>query len=1725
MKILSNLLFLLHLCTVTVVLGGAYDEAVLQDEPVAYWRFEEEAGATTASDSGSSGTNGAYTNIELRKESVSPVLSFAAEFVAPADGELSFIDFGEPGIGALSQLTNIDDGGGPESDPNDTKKTSLEFWMSTSQTTTESNNWTAPLLFGVESGGDGDIHWGYLRPSGQLGGVAVNDANHRHHETEQPINNGGWNHFVITYDWESGVSQLFLNGSLESSFEGGDNRFQDSDALIQYLGWNPVGGVDENRQFVGLLDEVAIYDKILSAERVSAHFDAAFEDSDGDGLPDSFENENFGGLDSSADDDNDDDGLTNLAEFRLNLNPTDPDVDDDGALDGLEIAQATDPRIPDTDNDGVLDGEETGTEIWVSEADRGTNPLKRDSDGDGLLDGAETNTGIFVSANDTGTNPNMIDTDGDGSSDREEIRRGNDPLDPDDMPEAIVGDSPYDSAVLDDQPIAYWRFENTEQAFDSGSSGTDGVFTGITFEDSAFENLGQAAVYSEPDLPDNPGSSNIDFGEFNIGALSQLSNIDDPQDETFDANKKTSLEFWMKTSSEGNNEDNWRTQTIFGEESPGDGDIHWGYLRPSGQLGAVAVNDANHRHHETADPINDDVWRHYVVTYDWETSISQLYVNGELESQFEGGGNRFQDFDGGAIRYLGWNSRVDGGAGESSPHLLSQFVGSLDEVAIYDRILTDDQISAHFAAATEPAGDPSLALPRENLFGLLPAAPQVQVRSFPIRNGGKTQTLNISSTTISGPDADHFSVTMDPPATLEPGATGMVELQFDSKGESGGFVASIDIASNAENQPVRSLAVSARINPASGVTSYYRLDEIEGEIEALDSGGLNRNGNYVESVILEQDTVAAGTAVDTSSGFIELDGRDLQAFGAQFAISLWVRPNASTLGALFSRGGEDQSDFVLASGGGGLLWFVGGLDEGENQLIATDPVLTENQNHHVVLVQAGGETILYVDAVEVGRAESAPPAPSQSDFLIGALNNGGSVGVNFPGLIDDVQLFERALSVEDIAAINASPGVLFTGISEGPVDSDSDGLTDAEEAELGTDPFLADSDGDGLTDGSEVNDSNTNPLASDSDGDGFNDRVEIMNDFDPNDADDGPASYEEAVLVDGAVAYWRFEEENGASTAVDATGGGTDGAYNGITLGIPGPSEALGNAAQWSEPDLPDNPGTSNIDFGEPGAGALAELTNTDDVEDPNPSKQTSLEFWMKTTQTSGSGNNWRSPVVFGEESGGDGDVQWGWVTDAGEIGFAINDAGGGIYRGPVINDDRWHHVVQTFDYASGEFTMHVDGTQAFTAVAGDNRFHDSDALIRYMGWNSTVDEGAGEQSPHLLGQYVGLLDEVAIYPLILTESQARTHFEMGRGEVPADQDLDGDGLTDDQEVALGTSPTDPDSDNDGFSDGEESEANTDPLDATARPDAPTNAIVLLDASGLPEGTVEVWANTGTLGGEFTAQGDPTVEILDGAKGVTLDGEGDWLIGPESPLRIVGSGARTIEAWVYNPEIADEETVVSWGRRGGPEGSNVAFNHGAHETFGAVGHWGAPDIGWGEEPDGPEEAGKWTHIAYTQDGSTTRVYTNGSLTNIEENIVLNTHSGQGVVVGAQWEGDGSTVNEALSGSLSIGFVRIYDGALSDDEIAAVFAENQEVFLPRDSIGGFVISAIARSEDNGIDIAVMTEAGVEYSLQYSEDLITWVDVTSIIGDGSLALLSDDDASRVNRGSGYYRVARP
>lgn len=126
-------------------------------------------------------------------------------------------------------------------------------------------------------------------------------------------------------------------------------------------------------------------------------------DTDGDGMPDTWEIENS--LDPNdpydADFDPDEDNLTNLEEYQFNSNPHNPDTDNDGLQDGSEIGTCPNILDSDSDNDTLLDG---------AEIDLGTDPCNSDSDGDGLSDGVDPNPL-------DPDNSNVVDTDADGIPD------------------------------------------------------------------------------------------------------------------------------------------------------------------------------------------------------------------------------------------------------------------------------------------------------------------------------------------------------------------------------------------------------------------------------------------------------------------------------------------------------------------------------------------------------------------------------------------------------------------------------------------------------------------------------------------------------------------------------------------------------------------------------------------------------------------------------------------------------------------------------------------------------------------------------------------------------------------------------------------------------------------------------------------------------------------------------------------------------------------------------------------------------------------------------------------------------------------------------------------------------------------------------------------------------------------------------------------------------------
>jgi hypothetical protein len=125
----------------------------------------------------------------------------------------------------------------------------------------------------------------------------------------------------------------------------------------------------------------------LSGSATNVHFDTFSarigpEDSDDDGLPDSYE--------QAIIDADPSDSVTDLTHVAGPIQfPTVTDFDNDGLSDADEYDFETDPLNPDSDDDGLKDGVETDTGFYNGPTDTGTDPLDPDWDFDGYNDGKE----------------------------------------------------------------------------------------------------------------------------------------------------------------------------------------------------------------------------------------------------------------------------------------------------------------------------------------------------------------------------------------------------------------------------------------------------------------------------------------------------------------------------------------------------------------------------------------------------------------------------------------------------------------------------------------------------------------------------------------------------------------------------------------------------------------------------------------------------------------------------------------------------------------------------------------------------------------------------------------------------------------------------------------------------------------------------------------------------------------------------------------------------------------------------------------------------------------------------------------------------------------------------------------------------------------------------------------------------------------------------------------
>ena len=321
--------------------------------------------------------------------------------------------------------------------------------------------------------------------------------------------------------------------------------------------------------------------------------------------------------------------------------------------------------------------------------------------------------------------------------------------------------------------------------------------------------------------------------------------------------------------------------------------------------------------------------------------------------------------------------------------------------------------------------------------------------SLTITNSGATRGLNISAYNITGRDAEKFKVS-GPASLTAGGGTGNVDVSFDSQGEEGNFIASLEIVSDDPLVPKAIIGLSAEVPFGDILVAWWPLD-----IDGTDASGNGFDG------IIEGSLTSAEGANATTGGSLTFDGGsridvpfDQNLNPNDFTVTMWA--NALSTGGFASpitsrddvNGGVSTHGFIIYNDNGGNWNFWTGDGNPGWDTLPAGPVLTDTWTHLAISYDSITETkSFYVDGIlatsDTAANQYSPNGTVEMEVLhIGA---GQDDGLNFffEGKIDDVGLFRAALSEEDINTImtngiggftGAARDLVITALNLGPSD-------------------------------------------------------------------------------------------------------------------------------------------------------------------------------------------------------------------------------------------------------------------------------------------------------------------------------------------------------------------------------------------------------------------------------------------------------------------------------------------------------------------------------------------------------------------------------------------------------------------------------------------------------------------------------------------------------------------
>ncbi len=217
-------------------------------------------------------------------------------------------------------------------------------------------------------------------------------------------------------------------------------------------------------------------------------------------------------------------------------------------------------------------------------------------------------------------------------------------------------------------------------------------------------------------------------------------------------------------------------------------------------------------------------------------------------------------------------------------------------------------------------------------------------------------------------------------------------------------------------------------NAGTGLISWWPGNGNANDVQGGNNGTLQNGATFATGEVSQAIAINAA-----SSNYVSIpDSPSLHV--KNLTIDAWVNfASLPTVGHIFGKalGGADDDSYILAYNHGALVGYVSG---GPALQYTWSPTI--GQWYHVAYTFDGSMHKLYVDGGQVAvGANTAVPSYDDHAALIGADYSGANITTFFDGKIDEVDLFERALSGGEINAIYTAGA---TGKPTGPALSIAD---------------------------------------------------------------------------------------------------------------------------------------------------------------------------------------------------------------------------------------------------------------------------------------------------------------------------------------------------------------------------------------------------------------------------------------------------------------------------------------------------------------------------------------------------------------------------------------------------------------------------------------------------------------------------------------------------------------